>query len=310
MTVSLVRETTDIIAEWLVRALVAAIEFAPQKLAHAIARGIVAVAILVMPRLRRAGRRNLELVFGQVSEEVLFRSEEVLARNLVAFAKMPRLDARTLLERYEFAEARKLWEERLIARSKGKGILLITMHYGSFEMLAQAYIVGFRPMCILARGFGLRRLDRFWRRRREVFGGEVFDRKGGYQAMVRRLNEGRDVAVLCDQNVKANHAIFVDFFGIPAATTKAVALAALRTGAPAVVAVSYEYSPNRYKILAEEIPDPGAVDGSTEERIRQFMTWVHAAMEKFIRAHPEQWFWIHRRFKTRPPGEAEDLYRD
>ena len=124
------------------------------------------------------------------------------------------------------------------------------------------------------------------------------------------LSSGENVAVLFDQNVKTNHAAFVPLFGIPAATTKAVAIAALRSGAPTVVCCCVEIAPWRFRMLAEQIPNPIEYPGSSDEKMLAFLTRAHQSIERFVSEYPEQWYWVHRRFKTRPGGEQETLYSD
>ena len=141
-----------------------------------------------------------------------------------------------------------------------------------------------------------------------MFGNEVFDRKGAYREIESRLRRGQDVAILCDQNVKRNHAVFVDFFGRKVATTKAVALAAIRTNSPIIFGVSVQKSPGLYEIFCNRINIPTDLSLTLEEKTINIMEQIHRSLEAVIRRHPDHWFWIHRRFKTRPLGEIEDTY--
>ena len=180
------------------------------------------------------------------------------------------------------------------------------MYELAFQMLALLE----RPTAVLARGFGLPRLDEWCNKRRCLYGNQVFSRKGGFREVVRRLKKKQDVIVLFDQNVKRNHAIFVDLFGIKAATTKAIGLAAIRTGATVLFASCIEPSPGWYEYLLREVPSPDEYSGETEEKIAAVTRALNAALEEAVRLHPDHWFWIHRRFKTRPKGERETLYVD
>src|SRR5262249_35988741 len=136
----------------------------------------------------------------------------------------------------------------------------------------------------------------------------VFRRKGAFPEILKRLQGGEDVAILFDQNVKRNHAIFADFLGIKAATTKTLALAAIRTGAPVGIGVMHESSPGSFTLLCDEIPTAPREGETPDELVLRITESLNAAASRFIRAHPENWFWIHRRFKTRPPGESEGIY--
>lgn len=283
----------------------------PESLAMTVGRVAVYLFGLCIPRYRTSALRNLEIVFPELSvekrEQIYRESLNALARNLYTFARLPDLTREDIERAVDFSAARKLLEE-IDARGKSSGLMILTLHYGTFELLAQAQTVLYRPISILARDFGLPRLDRWWKARREKFGSRVFSRAGGFREIVSRLKSGDSVAILFDQNVKANYAEFVPFFNVQAATTRAIGVAALRSDCSAVVCAMYEKEPWKFEILFEEIENPNAFEGTSEEKIRTFLTKANQAAEKIIRAHPEQWFWIHRRFKTRPKGFPESVY--
>lgn len=305
------KSVLDRLLLYLVRPFIGLLGALPVAVSLPIARGIVAALCLLMPRLRRVADRNLELAFpGLAVDErarIRERSLENLASNLVWFARVPRLTPSQIEEMFDYGGARAFLAD-VAARHQGKGMLFITGHFGNFELLLQAQVMMHRPAAVLARGFGLPRLDDWWNGRRERWGATVFGRKGGYQEAVARLRDGQDVLMMCDQNVKANYATFAQFFGIQAATTKTPAIAALRTGCAVIFGTCVEVSPGRYQPVYEEISNPSSEPGSREEQIRRFTERFNAAIEAVVRRYPEQWFWIHRRWKTRPPGETETLY--
>ena len=301
----------DYAALVVVRCVVGVMYLLPEALAIWIARFCILLVLIFMPRSLRVGMRNLELVFPELSvaerRRILFRSLDVLSRNILSYSKIPRLTKERAAALLDYDAALALID-RVRSENPGVGVIIATLHFGSFEQIIQINALLDRPMAILARGFGLPRLDRWWNDRREIFGNRVFFRKGGYAEIVRELSAGTSVSILFDQNVKAKHATFVDFFGIPAATTKGLGYASQRTGAPIIFAVNYQTAPNRYTMVAEEIK-PNYPEGSTpEERVNLLMHDLHRVSEREIRAHPEQWFWIHRRYKTRPAGEPETMY--
>ena len=199
-------------------------------------------------------------------------------------------------------------EARSEARKSNKGVIIASIHYGCFDYLAHALGFFNEPFAMLTRDFGLRRLDKWWTAQREMYGNEVFARTGGYGEVEKRLNKGQDVGILFDQNVKGSHAVFVDFFGIKAATTKIVALASLRTGAPIVIYASAYLESGHFKVYAKHLPSLKDASGSREEKIIKTTEELNAFNEELIIKHPEQWYWIHRRFKSRPKGEPENLY--
>jgi KDO2-lipid IV(A) lauroyltransferase len=180
------------------------------------------------------------------------------------------------------------------------------MHFGCFEYFVQLLAICATPIAFIVRPFGMRRLDAYITSIRELHGCQVLFRDGGFTEMQKTISEGTTVGILSDQNVKKNHATFVDFFGIQVATSKAVALAALRTKCPVVLVTSTIEDDGRIRIICEEVPVP--TEGSKKEKIDSLSRNMHIEMENVIRHRPGHWFWIHRRFKTRPPGEDESLY--
>jgi KDO2-lipid IV(A) lauroyltransferase len=146
---------------------------------------------------------------------------------------------------------------------------------------------------------------------REARGNTIIDRKGAFREICKNVDGGRSVAVLFDQNVKIKHAVFVDWFGKPAATTRAFALAAVKTRAPVFVASMKYLGADNYRVNGVECDfkslyaDETLEDEVKVQRITEQISAIYCAM---IEEFPEGWFWLHRRWKTRPPGEAERVY--
>ena len=203
--------------------LIELLRFLPEPASTWVAMRIVGALQIVMPRMRPVGRRNLELVFPEKSKEereaILDKSFYYLARNLVTFAKTPKLDKQSAQKTMPYELGTELIRQTRV-QSPNTGFIIASLHLGCFEQLCQIHSLLAGPASLLVRGFGLPWVDAYWNSRRAQFGNTVFSRKGGYQEVIRHLKAGKDVAMLYDQNVKRNHATFVDFFGIPAATTK------------------------------------------------------------------------------------------
>lgn len=308
----------DILLLLIIRTLILILYLLPRNQAIFFAKLIIRIILIFLPRARKVGMRNLQLIFPEKSTKelrgILSFSFDILAENLLAYAKSPRLNKKMLSEMIDYSEVLKLTSEVRNRQSRegeqgvNMGFLLPTLHYGCFELLVHFQTILDRPFSFLARGFGLPNLDNYWNKRREMFGAEVFARKGGYQEIIKRIKSGRDVGILMDQNVKFNHAIFVDFFGIKAATTKTIGIVALRTSCPIIFGVTAYLGNNKHKAYLFEIKNPVDEPGSIEEKIEKITKQIHIHAEEVIRKHPEQWFWIHRRYKTRPNGEPENIY--
>lgn len=290
-----------------VRSLFWLLAVLPEKISFFLARAIVSIIVAIIPGAHKTALRNTELVFPEKSfaerKAIVLASYNILSRNLLDFAQLKTLPQR--LDSFDCADYLKTVKE-LREQNPGSGILAPTIHFGSFELIVQLQALIDRPIAVLARRMELPMLDRWWNKRRSMYGSEVFDRNGGYKQMVARLQNGQDVAVLFDQNVKINHAMFVSFFGIQAATTKSIALAALRTNAPVLFVTSARTknsSRGGFEFITAPIPSPQTFPGTREEQMLAFTEAIHREIEIAIRKYPEQWFWIHRRFKTRPAGE-------
>lgn len=265
------------------------------------------------PKLRRVALQNLRMAYPDSSpqwrDRVFHGSLRSLARLLVDFARLPSIDRKWVEAHVDTSALNKY--RNLKRAFPGKGILLATGHLGSFELLAHVMPLMGHPIAFVVRNFGMERIDRWWRAQRERNGNRVISRKGAFQELRKSLKDGVDTAVLFDQNVTRNHAVFVDWFGKKAATTRAVALAALCTEAPVIVAGMINLPGDHYRIEITECDFRALYESfelTAEEKVLRITQTISSEYEKLIRLQPESWFWIHRRWKTRPEGEAENLY--
>jgi KDO2-lipid IV(A) lauroyltransferase len=301
----------DIFSLSVIWVVVNLIRFLPYPLALGIANGCILLLRLLMPRITSVARTNLKIAFPELTEQertkILHDSFKVLARNIINYARIPDFTTEKSARLFKLDDY-KAFYDKTFSKNPDVGIIIATLHYGSFELLAQAVALNVRPASCLIRPFGLPFLDAWWSKRRTMYGSELFSRNGGYNELIARLKNKETVAVLFDQNVKLNHAVFVDFFGIKTATTKALALASIRTGAPIILLAAADLGRDKFEAVCQEITAPGSLSGTLEEKIIALSTELNAVTEMAIRKHPEQWFWIHRRFKTRPEGDTRKLY--
>lgn len=274
--------------------------------------GLVFVLTVGLRRWKKVALRNLEIAFPELSlkerQQILRRANLILAENLSSFCRSSRMDTPALREEFDVSNLVQAMQAAE-TRSQGNGVLCLTFHFGATEGIVQAMAVRDCDFDVMARYFELPLFDRWWKGRREIFGNRMFPRKGGFIEVRRRLLAGKRVAVMVDQNVKSNYATFVNFFGMQASATKAIALALLKTKAPAVFAVPIQIADGKWKMWVRDLPHPSEFPGSDDEKAQQFMQRVHDYGEEVIRQYPEHWFWVHRRFKTRPPGEPETVYQ-
>lgn len=238
--------------------------------------------------------------------DLLARSYASLGRVLVDFARLPALDAAWVESHIEFP-ARARFDE-LMRTSKRKGLLIATGHLGSFELLAHCAPLHGHPMSFVVRNSKLPRVDRWWRAMREANGNHVISRKGAFREVVQKLESGQNVGVLFDQNVRARHAVFVEWFGQQAATTKTVALAALRTECHVAVAGVRYLGDERYVIEFEDFSFESLYRDeaiTADEKVYRITAALVKSYQKMIERSPHEWFWMHRRWRTRPESDSE-----
>jgi KDO2-lipid IV(A) lauroyltransferase len=182
-----------------------------------------------------------------------------------------------------------------------RGAIILTAHYGNFELLPLAHTIYGHPLAMIQRPNRNPFIDREINRMRTAFGTEVIDRKQAGLALLKLLRQKRHVAVALDLDVREG--VFVDFFGLKACTSDGVARIAMATRAPVVPAFMVRDGQTaRHRITVLPAMEM-AVRPDREECVRENTQRMTAAIEMMIRRHPEHWNWIHRRWKTRPEGE-------
>jgi len=298
---------------WIVQLLTACLRSVPRTLSEKALSLLGQLFLLFSPRHKRVAKRNLSLAFPEKDEiwrrATLKSSFKYLAKVLIDFSRLPKLTPQWVDEHVEcdFIKRYRVLKDQ----NPREGILIATGHLGSFELLAHCMPMWGHPLSFVVRNFKWRALDSWWTKSRERFGNKVINRKGAFREVGQLLQEGRDVALLFDQNVKRKHAVFVDWFGIPAATSKTVAIAALRAKSKVMVAGILSLPNDRYRVLADQYDFAflyGDESVPSEEKVRRITQVLAHSYEKMIRQQPEAWFWLHRRWRTRPDGDTENLY--
>jgi KDO2-lipid IV(A) lauroyltransferase len=253
---------------------------------------------------RRIALANLAVAFpGRTPDE-----RRVIARSM--FKHFGRL----LLELLKYASlssegklALVEWEgeERVrLAYAQGKGILFCTGHFGFWEQQALAHALKFEPMAVMARPLDNPKLHDLLERIRVSNGNPVLYRRGAVRRAVRLLAEGRGVGILIDQHMTSPDAIYVDFFGRPAATTSTLAALAIRTGAPVVPLFAFPLPDGRYRMIYEHPVEPPRSD--SPDAVRELTQRCTDVLEMHVRRHPELWLWMHRRWRDAPGAAALD----
>lgn len=267
-------------------------------------------AAMALDRVNRpVAIRNLTIAFPEMNRagrlRILRDTYRNYGRMAAEWAQFPNLPRATVTRMVDYA-GRENWTEA-IRLSHGRGILILTGHFGNFELLSAGHAAHGNPVALVARPIRNPLIDRAVVARRARFGAESIPRKGAGRAIIRRLREDWMVAVPLDLDTRAG--IFANFFSLPAATSPALARLAIATGAPVLPAfLVREGATTRHHIIF--LP-PLALDGEGAPRgvlarteLAHAQTQLYAqTIERMIRRHPDHWNWIHRRWKTRPPGE-------
>jgi KDO2-lipid IV(A) lauroyltransferase len=286
---------------WLAQAIVQSLARVPKPLAPPLARLYTRILDMAIPRLRRVGMRNLELAMPELGPDRrrqivdgVFRS---IARTLAAFARFPSITKANVHEwiRYEGYEH----FERALA--EGRGVLFATAHLGNWELSAFAHALLSAPMHVVVRPLDNPRVDALVEARRALSGNRIIGKKDFARSILQALRNNEAVGVLIDQNSSLEGGVFVDFFGIPACTGAAFAKLAARSGAAVIPGFALWSEPEGKHVLRFYPPVPMTGDAGRDTQSLQ------SQLEAVIREHPDQWLWIHRRWKTRPPG-SPDLY--
>ena len=304
----------DLFVYIVVRAVVTVLNAFPLGFRIKIVAAAVWAITALLPSFKRVSSRNLELAFPEKDaawrNSIIKQSRASLARVIVDFARLGELNAEWVYSNVDCSFLPRFKEIK--AANPGKGVMIATGHLGSFELLAHCVAMYGYPISFVVRPFKLPRFNAWWTGIREAAGNRAIMRKGAFKDVVRDLGTGRDVAILFDQNVTRNHAVFVEWFGRLAATTKTVALAALRTEAPVIVASMGFLGADKYIINACECDFRELYADSTlssDEKVLRITQQLSQRYEAMIRAHPGEWFWMHKRWKTAPHEADEIFYR-
>ena len=218
-----------------------------------------------------------------------------LAIVMAEFFEIPWLTKETYRKWVEF-EGMDNFEKAFAGK---KGVLSIVAHLGNWEMMTMAFPMAAQPIQIVYRPLDNPFLDNLFGYVRTCHGNTLISKGGSGQTIAGLLSENKVIGILSDQNVSAREGVFVEFFGRPACTGVGLAVLALRTGAPVIPAFMIRMANGKYKFILEpavDISDTGDLEADLKENTQRFTRIV----ERYVRLYPEQWFWLHQRWKTKP----------
>ena len=267
------------------------------------------VAYLLDRRHRRVGMRNLEIAFPEKPirerRRILRASFLNLGRMAVELAHLPRLSAERLRDMVRFVDEE--WWREATSWERSTGVLVLSGHFGNWELLVFAHGMRGHPVHMVHRTIANPLLDRWLNALRARAGTRTIRKRHAARAVLAALHERGLLVLPFDQNSTRGLGVFVDFFGVPASTNAGLARIALRTDAPIVPAfIVREGRSARHRVHVLPIMQVERTGDPRADVVRNTQRFS-AVFEDMVRRHPEQWLWMHKRWKTRPPG-APRLY--
>lgn len=274
----------------------------PRNASRALAAVAARLLYAAVPKLKKTVQFNLGLAFPDSSPAQRAAIERKMVRNLgwmaAEFARLPRYTKKNIAD-YVVLDGH---ENFLSAQSRGKGVLYLTGHIGAWELSSFAHGLYGYPLHYMARPIDNPRVDALVNRYRGLSGNRPIFKNESARAMLKILKDGGTVGILADQNTMPEEGVFVDFFGVPACTTTGIARVALHTEAAVVPGYAvWDDALRKYRLRFEPAV-PLIQSGNIEDDVRANTQQFASILEKVIRRYPDQWVWLHARWKNRPKG--------
>ncbi|HUL15531.1 MAG TPA: lysophospholipid acyltransferase family protein [Terriglobales bacterium] len=294
------KEWVEFAAVWL---LLKFLGILPRPVARALATGFTRLLFLFLPKLRRTALFNLQLAFPEKDAKQRRDMVRGMIRSLawmaVEFARFPRYNKGNIKDVIVLDGQ----ENFLAGQQRGKGVVFLTGHIGAWELSSFAYALYGFPHYYMARPLDHPLVDGLVNRYRGLSGNQPIFKNESARVMLKTMRDAGTIGILADQNTMRDEGVFVEFFGKAACTTTGIARIALHTGAAVVPAYSYwDKEIGKYRLRFEpqlELIRTEDAERDIFENTRRFAK----VLEGIIRKYPEQWVWVHARWKTRPKDE-------
>ena len=259
--------------------------------------GLARLFYCFVPRQRMIALHNLRQAFPEKTDGEILKIARGVYRTLgivaAEFFDLPKFTSKNVREIVETEGVENC--ERALA--KGKGVLLFSAHFGNWELEAAAVALLVKPAVVIYRPLDSPLLDSLVSRVRSASGNKPLPKENAMRAMIRTLHKNGMLGILIDQNTDWYEGVFVNYFGRPACTTSGLAHLALHSGAPVLPAYLIRLSEGRYRLVIEpalEIIDTGDREADVIANTQRFTKVI----EDVVRKYPEQWLWVHQRWKT------------
>ena len=284
--------------------LVKGIGVLPRSLARFVAFLLARAVYCLHPRLRRVGLRNLEIAMPELplkERRRIVRGVFVsLGRLLAEFCLFPKYSRENISQ----VAVYEGFENFDAAEKRGKGVMFLTAHLGAWEVGSFAHSIHGHPLRIVMRPLDNPYINDMVERYRTLHGNQTFSKDDFARGLLAAMKAGETVGLLMDQNMTPPQGIFVPFFGVQACTASGIARMALHTDASVVPAFTI-WDPVLRKYRVHFDPPLTLVrTDNMESDVLANTALFNTVLEQYVRKYPDQWLWVHRRWKTRPPGEA------
>ena len=275
----------------------------PRRVSRACGIALGLAAYILVGRLRKVGMRNLEIAFPEMQRQQRSRIIRELfvgfGRHLAEFCMFPRYTAETAREDALYDG----FENYSAARDAGRGVLLLTAHLGAWEIGSFVHSIFGNPMKIVVRRLDNPKVDALVERYRTLHGNQTFAKEDFARGLLAAMKAGDTVDIRMDTNMTPPQGVFVDFFGKPACTASGMARVALRSGAAVVpVFTIWDKKLNKYRVRFDPALELSST-GDDEADALANTALFNRVIQDYATRYPEQWLWVHRRWKTRPVGE-------
>jgi Kdo2-lipid IVA lauroyltransferase/acyltransferase len=294
------------------RGLLGFLGILPRRAALGVAGAFASFGYHLLGGLRRVAMTNLRIAFPEKDEsehkQLAKGAFKNLGRVLGEFSQFHKATPESLKKLIEFQVDSDVYAEYQRLKSEGRGIIIVSPHLGNWETLVFGWATYDAPMSYLARPLDNPLIEKLTVDLRTKFGNRPINKTNSVMAAARVLREEGLLGILADVNAHPKEGVFVPFFGVPACTSSGVALLAMRTNSAIVpMCGAWDEEKQHYVGVHGRMIYPSDT-GDRKRDILETTAAFTAEVEKLVRRFPNQWLWIHKRWKTRPPGEP-DLYR-
>ena len=275
----------------------------PRGVARFVGASVVTLAYAIRTPLRRAADFNLLLAFPDSNDaqrkKVVLGMVRQIGWMAAEFARFPKY-VRGHIERVVVVDGAENFEA---ARQRGSGVLFLTGHMSAWELAPFAHALYGHPLHFLVRPIKNRRVDELINRYRCLSGNRPIEKNKSARMILKVLGDGGTVGILADHNTAREEGVFVNLFGVQACMTSGIARIALRTGAAVVPGfLCWDSARKIYRLQFQPAVELARTGNEEADVLENTARFAHV-IENYIREHPDQWLWVHKRWKTRPSGE-------